>query len=123
MADVLLSVPGMVVLLAVIAAFGSSIPITMTAFGVVLSPHLFRLTRAQTIAVRNNLYVDAARVAGLSDARIIARHIVYVMQAPVIIQSSNLAGIAIIVQSGLEFLGSRRRTRSPGARCCTTRSR
>ncbi len=104
-ADVLLSVPGKVLLLAVIAAFGPSVLITMTAFGVILSPHLFRLVRAQTIGVRNDLYVDAAKVAGLSDTRIIARHILYVVRAPIIIQSAILAGIAIIVQSGLEFLG------------------
>lgn len=104
-ADVLLSVPGKVVLLAVISAFGPSVLITMTAFGVLLSPHLFRLVRAQTRGVRNDLYVDAAIVSGLSDVRIIGRHIFYVVRAPMIIQSAVLAGIAIIVQSGLEFLG------------------
>ena len=103
--DVLLSIPGKVVLLAVIAAFGPSVLVTMTAFGVLLAPGLFRLVRNQTIGVKNDLYIDAARVAGLSDARIVARHILYVVRAPVIIQSSILAGIAIIVQSGLEFLG------------------
>ena len=104
-ADVLLSIPGKVVLLAVISAFGPSVLITMTAFGVLLSPHLFRLVRAQTRGVRHDLYVDAAIVSGLSDVRIIGRHIFYVVRAPMIIQSAVLAGIAIIVQSGLEFLG------------------
>ena len=104
-ADVFLSVPAKVVLLAVIAAFGPSVLITMTAFGVLLAPGLFRLVRAQVIAVKNELYIDAARVSGLSDARIIGRHVLYVVRAPIIIQSSILAGIAIIVQSGLEFLG------------------
>ena len=104
-ADVLLSVPGKVLLLAVIAAFGPSVLITMSAFGVILSPHLFRLVRTQTIGVKNELYVDAATVAGLSDTRIVARHILNVVRAPIIIQSAILAGIAVIVQSGLEFLG------------------
>ncbi|MCU1437048.1 MAG: oligopeptide transport ATP-binding protein OppD [Naasia sp.] len=103
--DVVLSVPNKVVLLAVIAAFGPSVLITMTAFGVLLAPNLYRLVRSQTIAVKNELYIAAARVSGLSDTRIIARHVLYVVRAPVIIQSANLAGIAIIVQSGLEFLG------------------
>ncbi|QZY30454.1 dipeptide/oligopeptide/nickel ABC transporter permease/ATP-binding protein [Nocardioides coralli] len=105
LADVGFSVPGKVVLLAVISAFGPSVLITMTAFGVILAPGMFRLVRSQTIGVRNDLYVDAARVAGLSDLRIMARHIFYVVRAPVIIQGSILAGIAIIVQSGLDFLG------------------
>ena len=103
--DVLLSVPGKVVLLAVIAAFGPSVTITMSAFGVILSPHLYRLVRAQAIGVKRDLYVDAARVSGLSATRIVARHVLPVVQAPVIIQTASLAGIAIIVQSGLEFLG------------------
>ncbi|MFJ6114530.1 dipeptide/oligopeptide/nickel ABC transporter permease/ATP-binding protein [Agrococcus sediminis] len=103
--DVLLSVPGKVVLLAVIAAFGPSVLITMTAFGVLLAPNIFRLVRSQTIAVKNELYIAAAQVSGLSDSRIIARHVLYVVRAPVIIQAATLAGIAIIVQSGLEFLG------------------
>lgn len=103
--DVLMSVPGKVVLLAVIAAFGPSVLITMTAFGVLLAPNIFRLVRSQTIAVKNELYIAAAQVSGLSDSRIIARHVLYVVRAPVIIQAATLAGIAIIVQSGLEFLG------------------
>ena len=103
--DVFLSLPNKVVLLAVIAAFGPSVLITMTAFGVLLAPNIFRLVRSQTIAVKNELYIAAARVSGLSDSRIIGRHVLYVVRAPVIIQAANLAGIAIIVQSGLEFLG------------------
>jgi peptide/nickel transport system permease protein len=104
-ADIGLSVPGKVVLLAVISAFGSSVLFTMTAFGVILAPGMFRLVRSQTIGVKNDLYVDAARVSGLSDARIMGRHIFNVVRAPVIIQGAILAGIAIIVQSGLDFLG------------------
>lgn len=105
LADIGLSVPGKVVLLAVISAFGPSVLITMTAFGLILAPGMFRLVRSQTIGVKNDLYVDAARVSGLSDTRIMGRHILSVVRAPVIIQGSILAGIAIIVQSGLDFLG------------------
>jgi ABC-type dipeptide/oligopeptide/nickel transport system ATPase component len=55
--------------------------------------------------VRNELYVDAARVSGLSDLSIIARHIFSVVRAPIIIQTAAIAGVAIAIQSGLEFLG------------------
>ena len=55
--------------------------------------------------VRSELYVDAARVSGLSDMRIIGRHILSVVRAPIIIQTAIIAGIAIGIQSGLEFLG------------------
>ncbi len=55
--------------------------------------------------VRHELYVDAARVAGVGDASIIGRHIFSVIRAPIIIQAAILSGIAISVQSGIEFLG------------------
>ena len=77
----------------------------MIAFGVLISPSYFRLTRTAVQSVRNELYVDAARVSGLSDLSIIARHIFSVVRAPIIIQTAAIAGVAIAIQSGLEFLG------------------
>ncbi len=77
----------------------------MLIFGVLLSPAYFRLVFASVTAVRAELYVDAARVSGLSDVRIIGRHVLSVVRAPIIIQSAIIAGIAIAIQSGLEFLG------------------
>ena len=70
-----------------------------------ISPAFFRLVYASVTAVRNELYVDAARVSGPHDARIIRRHILTVVRAPLIIQSAIVLGIAIAIQSGLEFLG------------------
>ena len=101
----LMSLPGIVVLIAVIAAFGTSVWISMPVFGLLMSPGFFRLTRTSVRAVRGELYVDAARVAGLSSARIIGRHILFVVRAPIIIQASIVCGIAISIQAGLEFLG------------------
>ncbi len=103
--NILLALPSMIVLLAVRAALGPSVWIAMIVFGVLLSPGYFRLTRTAVQSVRNELYVDAARVAGLSDARIIARHILSVVRAPIIIQTAMVCGIAISIQSALEFLG------------------
>jgi peptide/nickel transport system permease protein len=103
--NLVMATPGIVVLLVVIVAFGNSIYLAMIVFGVLLAPNVFRLVRAAVIAVRNELYVDAARVSGLKDARILRRHISRVVVAPIIIQAAQLFGIAIIVQAGLEFLG------------------
>ncbi|MCA1006838.1 dipeptide/oligopeptide/nickel ABC transporter permease/ATP-binding protein [Rhodococcus hoagii] len=102
---ILMSLPGLIVLMTIRAAFGPSIWISMIAFGVLISPSYFRLTRTAVQAVRNELYVDAARVSGLSDPRIIARHILAAVRAPIIIQTSAVCGVAIGIQSGLEFLG------------------
>lgn len=100
-----MALPGIVVLLAVRAVVGPSVWIAMSVFGVLLAPAFFRVVRGAVQSVRNELYVDAARVSGLSDVRILGRHILTVVRAPVIIQTARLASIAIAIQAGLEFLG------------------
>jgi ABC-type dipeptide/oligopeptide/nickel transport system ATPase component/ABC-type dipeptide/oligopeptide/nickel transport system permease subunit len=103
--NVLMSLPAIIILLAASAALGRSVWISMTVFGVLMSPGIFRLTRTSVQAVRNELYVDAARVAGLSTGSIIGRHILFVVRAALIIQTSIVCGIAIAIQAALEFLG------------------
>lgn len=103
--SILMSLPGLIVLLTIRAAFGPSVWMSMIAFGILISPSYFRLTRTAVQSVRNELYVDAARVSGLSDLSIVARHIFSVVRAPIIIQTAAIAGVAIAIQSGLEFLG------------------
>ncbi|BCH35272.1 dipeptide/oligopeptide/nickel ABC transporter ATP-binding protein [Mesorhizobium sp. L-8-10] len=103
--DALMALPAIIVLLALYQSLGSSMHLSMVVFGVLLSPGFFRLTRNLVQGVRNELYIDAARVSGLSDLRIIARHILLVVRAPVIIQISIVSGVAIVIQAGLEFLG------------------
>ncbi|MFT4030776.1 MAG: ATP-binding cassette domain-containing protein, partial [Protaetiibacter sp.] len=100
-----MALPAMVILLAARAVLGPSVWLSMFIFGILLSPSYFRLVYASVTAVRSELYVDAARVSGLSDGRIIGRHVLSVVRAPIIIQSAIIAGIAIAIQSGLEFLG------------------
>jgi len=105
LSNMLQALPVIIVLLAVSASLGSEILISMFVFGILIAPGFFRLTRTAVMGVRNELYVDAARVSGLSDFRIIVRHILTVVRAPIIIQSAMISGIAISVQSGLAFLG------------------
>jgi peptide/nickel transport system permease protein len=104
-AGLLMALPGIVLLLAARAVLGPSMWMAMGIFGILIAPAFFRLLYAAVTAVRNELYVDAARVAGLSDMRIIGRHILTVVRAPVIIQSAMVLGIAIAIQAGLDFLG------------------
>ncbi|MFK4789006.1 dipeptide/oligopeptide/nickel ABC transporter permease/ATP-binding protein [Microbacterium sp. ZW T5_56] len=103
--SLVMALPGMVVLLAARTVLGPSVWLAMFIFGILLAPAYFRLVHAAVTAVRGELYVDAARVSGLSDLRIIGRHILSVVRAPIIIQSAIITGIAIAIQSGLEFLG------------------
>ncbi|WP_217555321.1 dipeptide/oligopeptide/nickel ABC transporter permease/ATP-binding protein [Streptomyces sp. GbtcB6] len=105
LANLLMAVPAIIVLLVVMSAVGQNTYIAMAVFGVLMSPGVFRLIRASVISVREELYVDAARVSGLADPRIIRRHILPVVQAPTIIQAAQMLGLGIVIQSGLEFLG------------------
>lgn len=103
--SILMALPGIVVLLAARAVLGPSLWMAMTVFGVLLAPAFYRLTLTAVTAVRAELYVDAARVSGVGDASIIARHILSVVRAPVIIQAATVSIIAIAIQAGLGFLG------------------
>ena len=104
-ASLIMAMPGLIVLLAVTSVIGPGMVGVMATFGVLLSPGVFRLTRSGVQSVRNELYIDAARVSGLSDLRIITRHVLGVIKAPLVIQASMMAGIAIVLQAGLQFLG------------------
>lgn len=105
LAGMLMAMPAIVVLLAVRAALGPSVWVSMAVFGVIIAPAFFWLVRTSVRTVRNELYVDAARVSGLSDRAIIIRHVGSVVRAPIIIQAALIAGVGIGIQAGLEFLG------------------
>ncbi|MFD7233619.1 dipeptide/oligopeptide/nickel ABC transporter permease/ATP-binding protein [Streptomyces sp. NPDC059881] len=103
--NLVMALPAMVVLLASRAILGPDVWALMIVLGVLAAPSFFRLVRGIVANVRGELYVDAARVSGLSDTRIVGRHILTVVRGPVIIQVALVAGIAIALQAGLEFLG------------------
>jgi ABC-type dipeptide/oligopeptide/nickel transport system ATPase component/ABC-type dipeptide/oligopeptide/nickel transport system permease subunit len=103
--DVVLALPGTVLLIALYTVIGPSILVAMAVFGLLIAPSYFRLVRAVVTQVRQELYIDAARVSGLSDLRIVVRHVLVAVRAPVIIQSSFVLAAGIGIQAGLEFLG------------------
>ncbi|MBB3724228.1 dipeptide/oligopeptide/nickel ABC transporter permease/ATP-binding protein [Nonomuraea dietziae] len=103
--NLVMALPAMVVLLASRAILGSTVWVLMVVLGFLVAPSFFRLVRGIVANVRRELYVDAAKVSGLSDTRIVSRHILIVVRAPIIIQVALVAGIAISLQAGLEFLG------------------
>lgn len=101
----LMTLPLMIVLLAVRASFGVNLVAIMGALGILILPGFFLLVRSSVRAVRNELYVDAAKVSGLSDSRIIRRHILLAIRAPLIILAMMIASMSIGIQSALDFLG------------------
>ncbi|HEU5028283.1 MAG TPA: dipeptide/oligopeptide/nickel ABC transporter permease/ATP-binding protein [Spirillospora sp.] len=103
--DVIMTLPGIVLLIALYTFTGPNLVAAMAVFGVLVAPSYFRLVRGVVLGVRNELYVDAAKVAGLSEARIIGRHILWAVRAPVVIQSSFVLGGGIAIQAAVDFLG------------------
>lgn len=99
------ALPTMLILLAVLAVFGQAMLPAMVTLGILGSAGVSRVLRSVTLAVREELYIAAARISGLSDARIIVRHVLPRIVGPVIVQLSLFAAIAVIVQTGISFLG------------------
>ncbi|MFF4507086.1 ATP-binding cassette domain-containing protein [Streptomyces sp. NPDC001401] len=103
--SLVMTFPGLLLLIVLLPVTGGDYRATMLIFGVLLSPGIYRLVRNLVLGVKNELYVDAARVSGLPDRRILRRHVLSVVRGPVVIATAFLAGSSIAVQSGLAFLG------------------
>jgi len=103
--DALQAFPGLVLALGIAAALGPGIGNAMIAIGVVATPAIARLTRAQSLSVREREFVQAAQVIGASPFAIITRHIWPNVTAPIIVQATLLVGTAIVTEAGLSFLG------------------
>jgi peptide/nickel transport system permease protein len=103
--DTLLSFPAIVLAIGVTGALGIGLTNGMIAVGIVFSPLLARLVRAQTLIVKQELYVDASRCFGASNLRIIVHHIVPNAIQPVIVQITLLLAAALLAEASLSFLG------------------
>jgi peptide/nickel transport system permease protein len=103
--DLVLSLPAVAILLVVLAVFPGSTGGAMVAFGMLLSPSMMRIVRSAALPIREEPYIAAARVSGLSHPRIIRRHVAPRLGGAVIIQSALVAGQALLAMSGLAFLG------------------
>lgn len=103
--DTLLSFPGIVLAIGVTGALGIGLTNGMIAVGLVFSPIMARLARAQTLVVKNELYVDAARCFGASTWRLLRRHILPNAIQPLIVQLTLLLAAALLAEASLSFLG------------------
>lgn len=103
--DTLMSFPGIVLAIGVTGALGIGMVNSMIAVGIVFSPEIARLIRSQTLVLKGELFVDAARGFGSSATRILIRHILPNAIGPVIVQVTLLLAVALLVQASLSFLG------------------
>ena len=103
--DALLAFPALLLAILVVATFGRGLGTVVIALGVIYVPAMARLVRGVTLVQRSLSYVDAARVLGFSDARIIFRHILPNLVAAVVVQSTIDLAYAILDIAALSFLG------------------
>ena len=98
------TLPNFLLLLVLVAVFGSTITTVTVAIGIVSWPASARLTRAEFLSLRNREFVQAGRTLGLKDIRLIFGEILPNALPPVIVYASVVMAIAILLESALAFL-------------------
>jgi peptide/nickel transport system permease protein len=103
--DIFLSIPGLILVMAITAALGRGLGATKVALLVTWWSGYTRLIRGTALSVRENSYVDAARASGSGELKIMFRHILPNSWTPVIVQATMDMGTVVLVLAGLSFLG------------------
>jgi peptide/nickel transport system permease protein len=103
--DVMLAFPGILLALVVIAVLGPSLASAMIAVGISGMPLFIRVVRGSTMSIRELQYVEAARLSGCGDVRILTRHVLPNVAAPVIVLATLGIPAAVIAGAALSFLG------------------
>ena len=103
--DIFLSIPGLILALAVASALGRSIEHVMEALIFVWWPPYARIIRGQILSVRENQYVEAARSIGASSWRVLFKHVVPNSFSPLLVQITLDLGAVLLVAAGLSFIG------------------
>ncbi len=104
-ADVTLAFPTLLLLIAMVAAFQPSLGVVTLTIGIVGWAGVARLVRGQVMVLRGLEYVQAARALGLTDTRILLRHVLPGVIAPLVIVGTLGIAAAIMAESSLSFLG------------------
>lgn len=103
--DVLMAFPGVLLAIVIISILGPSLVNAILAVAIYTVPIFARLTRASTLALRQELYIEACRAIGMSHLRIIGRHVLPNIHAPILAMATLRVGISILTCASLSFLG------------------
>ena len=112
-ADVVFAFPELILAIVVAAMLGPGTRTVIVALAIVWWPGIARLTRSLTLALRTELFVDAAIVSGTRPLTILLRHVLPNVVPPLIVRASIGVGFIVMAEATLSFLGHRR----PGAAC------
>lgn len=103
--DVMMCLPEMLLAIAIVAAWGSSVVNMILAIGISRIPRFARIVRSSVLTVRGMEYVEAARAIGARSGTIIARHVLLNCMGPIIVQITLIFASSILAISSLSFLG------------------
>lgn len=103
--DILFAFPTIVLAITITGILGPSLRNATIAIGLVYAPVFARVTRGPVLSVVNLDYVQAARTVGASDRRIVLRHVLPNVTAPLIVQTTLALSTAILAEAALSFLG------------------
>ena len=103
--DMFMAFPKLILAMAIAAALGPNLNNTIVAIAIASWPVYARLARAETMAVRQNDYIEAIRVLGAGNARIVLKHILPLCMSTMIVQITLDMGGIILTAAGLGFIG------------------
>ena len=104
--DGLMSIPSILLAMALMALLGGSVQNVIIALSVTQTPIAVRIVRSSVLSIREHEYVTAARVIGSPTPRILVRHILPNILAPLIVQGTFIASAAVLLEAYLSFLGA-----------------
>jgi ABC-type dipeptide/oligopeptide/nickel transport system permease subunit len=103
--DIMFAFPTLLLAITIVGVLGPSLTNTMIAIGIVYAPTFARIARASTLGVANLDYIMASRTVGAGSQRIITRHVLPNIAAPLIVQTTLALSTAILIEATLSFLG------------------
>jgi peptide/nickel transport system permease protein len=112
-ADVIQAFPVFALALVLVAVLGQGVASIVLAIGIVNIPIYLRLMRGETLTIRGQGFVEAARIAGAGDVYLLTRHVIPNAAAPLMAQMSINMGVAVLLAAGLSFLGAGVRAPTP----------
>jgi peptide/nickel transport system permease protein len=104
--DGIMAIPGILLAIALMSLFGSSIQNVVVAISIAEIPRMARIVRSSVLVIREQPYVEAAVTNGTKLPRLLWRHVLPNIAAPVIVQATYVFASAMIVESVLSFLGA-----------------
>jgi peptide/nickel transport system permease protein len=112
-AEMVMAVPPIIIILVVLAVIPGSENAAMLVFGLLGAPSMLRVVRGATLKVREEPYVTAGRLCGLSPLQVVRRHVLPRVAGAIIVQASIFAAYALLFETGLAYLGLTASSNSP----------